>query len=125
MLTLTYGYKKPQTNDKGPIVFPAMEGNIQQLNDHSHNGADSTLLTTASVVGINQTILSGAWALVANGIYKQTVTLPGSLLYDKIHISHHASSTGHLLYLTVEKVSANSYDVYINDNTLGLLAVYT
>jgi hypothetical protein len=34
-------------------------------------------------------------------------------------------STGHVIYPTIEKVSATQYDIYINDNSLNLTAVYS
>lgn len=125
MLTLSYGYKKPQSNDKGPVVFPALEDNIQQLNDHTHDGTDSAKLPSSSVEAVTQAISAASWTLVSGGLYKQTVTLPGGIDYDKISITIHDDATGHLLYLTIEKVSSSQYDVYINDNSLDLVAVYT
>jgi hypothetical protein len=123
--TLSYGYKLPTTGDRGPVVFPDLEDNIQQLNDHNHNGTNSSLISSASITAVTQTLLAGSWVLVADGIYKQTVTIPGTLQYDNTHISFTHATTGHLLYLSVEKVSATQFDVFINDNTAGLKVRYT
>jgi hypothetical protein len=41
MITLSYGFKKPELKDLGPVVFPALEDNWQQVNDHDHDGLNS------------------------------------------------------------------------------------
>lgn len=123
MLTLTYGYKKPQSNDKGPVVFPAMEGNIQQLNDHDHDGANSKKLAGSSIDGSTQTILSANWVAIADGQYRQLVTVLAGYNFDTKTISFR-TPTGDYLYPTVERVSAFSFYVYTNDNTISYTAVY-
>lgn len=126
MQTLSYGYKKPQTGDKGSVFFPALEDNIQLLNDHSHNGSNSARLTASSVTVVTGTVLAASWAAVAGqtGTYRQLITMPVGLSYDDYMVSFKDAS-GHILYLTTEKVSTSTYYVYINDNTKALTAVYS
>ena len=45
--TLSYGFVRPATGDKGSVFFPALEDNITQLNSHDHDGTDSALMTAA------------------------------------------------------------------------------
>ncbi len=123
MQTLTFGYKKPQTRDTGSVLFTALEDNIQQLNDHTHNGTNSSKLTAAAVVASTQSILAAAWVATSQGNYRQLVTLSG-LLYDEINIGMRNSS-GHIVAAQIEKVSASTYYVYTNDNATGFTAVYT
>lgn len=125
MLTLSFGYKKPQSGDKGSVWFPAMEANMQQLNDHNHNGANSAQLTAASVTAVSQAILAAAWVAQGGGTYKQTVTMTPGLTYDNYQPNMRLTSTKELVYAKVVRVSATTYDVYVNDNTLNLTAVYT
>ncbi len=73
MQTLTYGFQLPEDQDKGPIVFPALEQNIQQLNDHSHNGIDSATLDRLALDSIPQALSAASWSSVGGGIYRQTV----------------------------------------------------
>lgn len=122
--SLSYGYLKPQTGDQGTTLFTDLAANIQRLNDHSHNGTDSTLLTAASVTAITQTISSGSWSATSNGNYRQLVTLPGSLTYNAISITIKDSS-GDIVFPTIEKVSSTTYYVYTNDNSQSWTAVYT
>lgn len=124
MLTLSFGFKKPQTGDNGSVFFPALEGNFQQLNDHTHNGTNSSLLPTASLAVTTQSIASGSWSSLGGGNYRQLVTLTGGLQFDAVVVSFRDAATGNYLNLTVEKVSATTYYVYINDNSLTLTAYY-
>lgn len=125
MLTLIYGLKLPETADKGSTFFPALEDNINQLDAHDHDGIDSALIPSSSLTLTTQSILAANWVSLGEpGNYRQVVTMPAPLAYDGKGIFFKNSSNGDLLYLTVEKVSANSYYVYINDNTISLTAIY-
>lgn len=71
MTTLTYGLKRPATGDLGSVWFPAIEGNITQLDAHSHNGVDSPQLTNtgiASAAAITRSKLATgtAYRILAN-----------------------------------------------------------
>lgn len=124
MQTLSYGFLLPETGDLGPVVFPALEANIQQLNDHTHDGTNSSLLTAASIAGIPVAIPSGSWAAFGpTGHYRQLVTLPAGFSYDTVQISFRLS-TGEYLTPQVEKVSATQYYIYSIDNTLSFVACY-
>lgn len=124
MLTLTYGYKKPQTNDRGNVFFTPLETNIQQLNDHFHNGVDSALIPVASLTKSSASILAVSWGATSGGRYRQEVTLPAGFTYANTTIRF-VTAAGNMAYLTVELGSAaNKYYVYVNDNTLALTALY-
>lgn len=124
MLILSFGFQKPQSNDRGPVIFPAMEENIQQLNDHTHDGVNSAKLTGASIESVQGTINSAGWVLLSGGHYKQTVNMPVGFDYDKTQMSFRIASTGHEINPTIEKVSSTQYDIYCDDNTLTLTALY-
>jgi hypothetical protein len=125
MNTLTYGLKVPETGDTGSVVFPALEAALTQIDGHTHNGVNSPLLTPASLAVSTQTIASGSWgASIGNGEYRQTITLAGSLNYDRILITF-KDSNGHQVFPEVEKVSSTQYYVIYNDNTATLTAVYS
>lgn len=48
MDVLSYGYKKPQDGDTGDVFFPAIEDNIQRVNDHTHDGVNSAFIASQS-----------------------------------------------------------------------------
>ncbi len=120
MQTLSKGYKKPQNEDTGDVWFPALADDIQLLNDHTHNGTNSALIAITT-----QTFASGSWvaAPIGGGLYRQLVTLPSGFLYDSIQTDFRLS-TGELLFPSVERASASTYYIYINDNSLTVTAYY-
>jgi hypothetical protein len=124
MLTLSFGFKKPESNDKGDVVFPALEANIQQLNDHTHNGTDSAKITSSSITTVTQVLASGSWVPTTNDRYRQTVTLPASVTFDTTGIGCRLSN-GDLFYPTIEKISVSQFYLYINDNTQNVTVLYT
>lgn len=125
MLTLSFGFQKPETGDLGGVVFPALEANIQQLNDHTHDGANSSKLTSGALSPLSEDVAAGAWgASIGNGLYKQTITLPAALSFDSTGFDVRLLSTGHVVHPTIEKVSATQYDIFTNDNTEGFKVLY-
>lgn len=114
MITLSYGYKKPETNDKGPIVFPAMEDNIDQLNDHDHDGANSKKLTSASLEAFTQTILAAGWVSLGGGNYSQQVNLQPGYTYDTLTLNFRLT-TGEYVYPSIQKVSTTIITLFTND----------
>lgn len=126
MLTLTYGMKVPETGDIGSDFFPALETNFTNLDAHTHDGTTSSKLPGSSMTSYTQAISSASWVSVAGvtGLYKQTVTLAGGLQFNDYYPMFKITSSGNLIFLTVEKASATSYVVYINDNTLNITAYY-
>ena len=124
MLTLTYGYLKPQSGDKGVALFTALETNIQKLNDHTHNGSDSSLIDSKSVLAIPQTLNAGDWVTYGGppGFYRQLVTLPVGFMFDTVQIGFRVG--GRAALLGVEKVSSTTYYLYTIDNTISPVALY-
>lgn len=124
-ITLSYGYKLPENGDRGATFFPDLAADIQQLNDHNHDGTDSALLSIQAVTLTTQLILAAAWVATTGGTYRQLVTLPGSLQYDAISMEFRHTASKHSVHPTIEYVSATTYYIYTNDNTLGVTALYT
>lgn len=120
MQTLSYGYKKPQNPDTGDVFFPAMEFNIQQLNDHDHDGVNSAPLATQT-----GNVVSVLWvaAPIGGGMYRQSITMPTGLTYDGSDIWFRLS-TGEFVYPSVERIDATHFYVYTNDNTIAYVAYF-
>lgn len=125
METLSYGYFKPETGDKGSVWFPAMEANMERLNDHNHDGTDSALLPPSSISKFSGSISSGSWSSAGGGNYSQDITVPAGISeINNYFIKFYVTSTGYQLHLTWERLTATTYRVYINDNSLSLTAIY-
>jgi hypothetical protein len=110
---LSKGYKKPSNPTYGDLWFPAMEDNIQRMNDHTHNGTDGAQIA-------NQTVSasSGSWGSdLGGGSYRQLITTPTGMQYDSTRISVRRS-TGEQAYPTLERVSATTFYIYTNNNAI-------
>lgn len=121
MLTLTHGFQKPQNGvDAGSAWFPAMEANIQKMNDHTHNLTDSAQLAVASTA-----ILAANWAVapIGGGLYYQTITMPTGFLYDVTDMWFRLS-TGEIIFPTIVRLTATTYNIFINDSTLNVTVFY-
>lgn len=124
MLTLSNGFKKPQTGDDGATWFPAMEDNMQQLNDHTHNGTNSEKIQSYNITPTTQSILSAGWVATSGGTYRQLITVPNSKNVSNGFVVFKDSTTFAQLYLEAEYVSITTYYVYTNDNSISLTAYY-
>lgn len=124
MNTLTYGVKKPQTGDKGSVFFPALEDDLQYLNDHAHDGVTGAPIPATNIQAVKQNILAAGWLSVGDGYYRQLVTVANGKNYDDVDISFRDAATKDPLWLGTEKVSSTTYYVYINNSTLNVIASY-
>lgn len=124
-ITLTYGQKIPEPNDRGAPLFQDLEDNFTRLDSHSHDGVDSPLLTAQAFVGVSETILAAGWATYGGptGHYRQLVTMASGFLFNTTKIGFRTTS-GQYIYPTVERVSNTTYYIYTIDNTQDVVAVY-
>jgi len=126
MQTLSYGYKLPESGDKGSTLWSALEDNITRLNGHTHNGTDSPLLPVQSFILTKQSIDHANWASYSGaptGHVRQLVTMPAGFTFDDFCIDVRDTS-GKKCYPTIEKNDNTSYYIYSIDSTLDLVAVY-
>ncbi len=128
--TLSYGFQRPETGDKGSVFWPILEDNITQLNSHSHNGTNSALLTAAASVATVQPLDSSGWGSLSDGLYRRTVTMPAALTgiggtYAKYSIEIRDFTSGRRLFLQTERVSDTTFYVWCNDNTIDINILYT
>jgi hypothetical protein len=68
-------------------------------------------------------VLAAGWIALGGGNYRQVVTLPAAYDYDKVQIGFRITSTGDMVYPTVERISPTQVYVYTNDNTLDYTAM--
>lgn len=123
MQTLSYGFKLPENGDKGSVWFPALSDNIQQLNDHDHDGVDSAIISAKSILKGTVTIQSASWTADGTGRYKQTVTVPTGFNMDDFSITVRLQNS-HIIHPSIDRVSSTSFIIYTPDNTLTYVAVF-
>lgn len=114
MLTLSKGFKLPEDGDFGDVWFDALEDDIQQLNDHTHDGSNSAKLASTAVETTHQTVTSGSFASQGDGYYRATVSLPAGTDYDTLQIVCRDPSTGDTVYLRTAKLSDTQAYIYTN-----------
>lgn len=125
MQTLSYGFQLPQSGDKGPVLFPALEANIQQLNDHTHDGTNSPLIPASNIEGVSVSIPSSGWAAFGGpiGEYRQVVSMAPGFEFDKSSVKFRTVD-GDYVYPTVKRISNISYYVHCNDPSVSLVAIH-
>jgi len=122
------GYKIPQTGDRD--FWSYLTFNWLRASAHSHDGVDSELLSPKNFSKGTAAIAAANWSSVSGqaGTYKQTLTVPAGYDVDKMQVKFYISTAGpqagHEVLLSVRKVTSSTYDVFINDNTLDLVAIY-
>lgn len=123
--TTARGYRKPQSGDRG--WYSDLEFNIDRVDAHSHDGSDSVALPSSSITKSTQDVLAASWVSQGEGTFKQTLTIPTNYSWNDMQVRFYVNGggmDGEEVILSVKKVSATTFDVYINDNTLALKAVY-
>jgi hypothetical protein len=124
MNILTYGVKQPQTGDKGSVFFPALEDDLEYLNDHVHDGVQGAPIPATNIEAVKQNLLAASWLAVSGGHYRQLVTVSNGKNFEDVNIAFRLTSTGEPVLLTTEKVSSTTYYVYINDSALDVTVSY-
>lgn len=135
MITLTYGRKKPQDGDRGAAWFPALDDNIVLDDAHTHNGVDSAFLPSSSFAKFSSTIVAAQWSSDGGGNYSKLVTVPSGIsstvtyndiiYYDTIcKINTVGATYGDVIYPGIERESATTFTVRVNDNTLDVIIFY-
>lgn len=127
MTITTYGYKNPDIGDraKGTTGWMASYNfNVTRFDGHSHNGVDSALLTISSITALTQSISSASWGSSGN-TYKQTVTVPAAVVeINNVIVKFINGANGHIMPLHYVRLTATTYDLFCNDNTVNLTAAY-
>ncbi len=115
MQTLSKGFKKPQTGDLGTVFFPAMEDNFQQLNDHTHDGSDSQLISAInlSTTSSRATVLGASFVDQGDGYWRASVPVPQGA-YEDYCVVVRDPTTFEIIYLKQARVNASTFYLYTN-----------
>lgn len=126
-ITLSKGFRLPEVGDRA--FWGDLEFNITQLNSHVHNGTDSERIVPGSFNKTVGTLTSGAWTAVVDnaGTFKQTITVPTGYTQANMQLKFcvdGGGEDGFEVHPSVRKVSATTFDVFCNDNSVALKVVY-
>lgn len=127
-VTLSKGYKNPETGDRGSSFFPDLNHNIEQANSHKHDGVDGEKINVKDLVKQSQTLAAGDWGSDLGGsTYTQAVTMPTGTNFDdtlkQFKISG-GTDDGTIIHPTVVKTGTSAYNITVNDNTIAILVTY-
>jgi len=114
---LLYGYTAPDNGDPGNMWAKWLRDNWERIVTHDHDGVDSAAISTAKT---EIDLVAGDWVDMGDGTYRQLVTLVGGLTFNNTFFKFTDYSTEEEFFPTTEKVSANSFYVYVNDNTIDV-----
>lgn len=125
--TLTHGRVRPDDGDKSSEWFDYLKDNIDLDDAHTHNGTNSSKLNASASTAVTASILAASWTQPggAGTLFQQDVTCPGVIQFDTHAITFRDSTTGAIYLLSVLKLTATTYRVFINDNSITLTALYT
>lgn len=125
MQTLSYGFLLPNAGDKGSTLWSSLETDIQKVNDHTHDGANSAPIAANNIASTQQTIPAANWASYGGptGHYRQLVTMSAGYTFDLKNV-HFRTSDGEYVYPKVVKVTSTTFYIYSIDPTLALVANY-
>lgn len=125
--TLSNGYKLPTAGDRGSSWFSDLEDNIVRVNSHDHDGINSEKLASSNIERQTSSLVAGNWTLVADGTYKQTVSMPSGYTMTESTFKFQINSgadLGDIFYPVIDRLTDTSYDIFINDNTVDVLVTY-
>lgn len=122
MITLSKGYKLPETGDFGDVWFEALEDNISLSNTHNHDGLDGERITGISLVASTLTVLAADFADQGDGYWRATVTVPNSLLVDTFVVTVKDPTTKDPVMVKIQKLSTTQF--YVFTNTVQNFEIY-
>ncbi len=125
MDTLSYGYQRPADGDKASVWMPALQANVTKVNDHNHDGSNSAALSAAAIGKYTSSLVAASWILDAQNRYYQDVTVPvGITEINNFIPNFYITSTGERVYPSMIRLTATTYKVYCNDNSIALTVKY-
>ena len=123
-MALTHGTEIPNAGASGNQFCPKLERNWTRYDAHDHTSGDkgSQLDPSKCFSKTSVTLLAASWVLDANDIYKQDVALPSGVSFDGLHII--TTIDGDPYNLRIDKIDANNYRIFCNDNLKDVVVYY-
>ena len=128
MIVLGYGFILNDAGDESSTAWMTNTNtNAQLLNDHTHDGVNSSLITSPSFIKTSRDVDANAWVLVGVGIYSQNVTIPLGFEFNNVlmqFIITAGPAVNELWYPVVIRTSISTFDIFSNDNTIEFTVRY-
>lgn len=129
--TLAYGRSRPAEGDLASTWMSSLESNVTLDDAHDHDGSDSARLPISSITKSTMTIAGSGYTDNGNGNYSKTFTsgsgsdlIPATITEINNHlIAFYITATGERIHPSVERVSATSFTMRVNQQ-LALTAVF-
>jgi len=121
-----YGYIIPDVGDESSVDWcPSQHFNWDRIDTHNHDGVNSAPITTVISTKSYVHLLAAGWVAVADGIYKQSTTVPYGAYYHNVIIQFFEEA-GDILELETKFTGplVGQFDVYCNDNSLNVLVIF-
>lgn len=122
------GIEKPLNKDQGNDVFSTIEDFMERIATHDHTGQDSKQisLNISKDIELFQVGVNLTWTAQGNDTFQGAIAVPVATTYDasirKFYFDDGAGNFAEF-YPRIEKVDANNYFIYVNDNTLDVRVV--
>ena len=128
MQTLSNLFKKPESGDRGTVLFTALADNIQKLNDHTHNGTNSEPIAASAITKGTLAVPASGWSSDATtGLYRQSITFPGDFTHGNSHIRcffNGGTYDGLECFPTIEKITSTTAYIYSLSNSQAFSLVF-
>jgi len=120
-------YQINDPTESGNEVFDLLEEFMQRMATHSHTGQDSAIISLNIEKGV-QSLVSGVdfvWDAQGNDIYRATIPVATGGTFDgNVRHYYYLNGTEPVeFHPTIEKIDANTYYLYANDNTVDLKVI--
>lgn len=136
--TINFGtgsYQVPDTLDQGNDLFTLLDDMFVRLINHSHTGVDSKSIslniskdTTDFIKNTHITWNNHLAGAASYNMFKATLTMPGGATYEG-NIRRYFYQDSVLLgawkefYPSTEKIDANTYYIFSNDDNINIRVV--
>lgn len=129
--TFTNGaYERPVSGDQGnEDIFAILEAFMDRMAPHTHDGSDSSEinLNVSKEIQILTIGTNLTWLDELNGNYKAVLPVPPPATFDDnqkfFYISRDSGATYERFYPSLNRLTATTYEVFSNDNTVDLKVV--
>ena len=110
---LSNGYILPEDGDFGDTWFDDLEANIQRVNDHNHDGINSSNIPSTAITAVVVSVPAASFT-GSNGDFTANFTVNTTINLDQRTIYVRDAVTKQQAFLDVTRVSTSEYSIKTN-----------